>query len=90
MKILRLIKKRWYVFLTVSIILIFAYRQVIVLPNKKSAGKTYRVSRQNLKEVLSLSGEVAAEEDVILRFQTSGRLAWVGVKEGDYVKKYQV
>jgi len=90
MKILRLIKKRWYVFLTVLIIVIFAYRQLVVLPGKKTQEKAYKVSRQNLKEVLSLSGEVAAEEQVTLRFQTSGRLAWVGVKEGDYVKKYQV
>ncbi|MBI2641329.1 efflux RND transporter periplasmic adaptor subunit, partial [Candidatus Roizmanbacteria bacterium] len=34
-------------------------------------------------------GEINAEEKVTLRFQSSGRLSWVGVKVGDYVKKYQ-
>jgi len=48
------------------------------------------VSKKNLKEELTLSGKIAAEEKVTLRFQTSGRLSWVGVHEGDYVKKYQV
>jgi len=89
MKAPKLIKKRWYVFLAVLVILFFVYRQFVVLPKKKLEGKSYRVRRQNIKEVLSLSGEVAAEESVALRFQTSGRLAWVGVKEGDYVRKYQ-
>ncbi len=36
-----------------------------------------------------MSGKIAASENITLRFQTSGRLAWVGVKEGDFVKKYQ-
>lgn len=51
--------------------------------------KPYTVSRQDLKETLSLSGKVDAEEKATLRFQTSGRLTWIGVREGDLVKKYQ-
>lgn len=50
---------------------------------------TARVKRGNLEEKLTISGTVDAEEKVTLRFQTSGRLNWIGVKEGDYVKKYQ-
>lgn len=56
---------------------------------KKNEANKYTVKRETLIEVLSLSGEIDAEEKVSLRFQTSGLLAWVGVKEGDYVKKYQ-
>lgn len=56
---------------------------------KSLAESTYTVKREDLAEELSLSGEVDAEEKVELRFQTSGLLAWVGVKEGDTVKKYQ-
>src|SRR3990167_3988929 len=37
----------------------------------------------------SFSGEVSAEEHVILKFQTTGQIGWVGVKEGESVKKYQ-
>ncbi len=50
---------------------------------------TARVKRGNLEEKLIISGLIDAEEKVTLRFQTSGRLSWVGVKEGDLVKKYQ-
>ena len=51
---------------------------------------SYTVKRQTLKETLSLSGEVDAYEKATLRFHTSGYLAWVGVKVGDKVNKYQV
>lgn len=40
-------------------------------------------------EPLNISGEIRAEKSVNLKFQTSGKLAWVDVKEGDYVKKWQ-
>lgn len=42
-----------------------------------------------LRETLTISGNVDADEQVTLSFQTGGRLAWVGVKEGDFVNKYQ-
>ncbi len=51
--------------------------------------ETEKVKRGVLEEKLTISGTIDAEEKVTLRFQTSGRLIWVGVKEGDYVKKYQ-
>lgn len=54
-----------------------------------SQGNTYTVSPITLRETLTISGGVDADEQVTLGFQTGGRLAWVGVKEGDYVKKYQ-
>ena len=38
---------------------------------------------------MTISGEIDAEEHVNLRFQTAGRISWIGVKEGDLVKKYQ-
>lgn len=82
-------KKRWY--LVVLVVIVFAlvgYRN-LQAAKAKNKENSYTVKRQNLKETLSLSGEIAAEEDVSLRFQTSGLLAWVGVKEGDRVKKYQ-
>lgn len=47
---------------------------------------TYKVKRQTLSESLTFSGSVDAQEKATLRFQTSGRLAWVGVTEGDVVK----
>jgi len=38
---------------------------------------------------LSLAGEIKAEREVNLKFKTSGKLVWVGVKKGDRIKKWQ-
>lgn len=47
------------------------------------------IKPMNLTETITASGEVDASQSATLRFQTSGRLAWVGVQEGDRVKKWQ-
>ncbi|MCX7955580.1 MAG: efflux RND transporter periplasmic adaptor subunit [Patescibacteria group bacterium] len=80
------LKKRWYFLILILIVLAIFFSQ-----NKKNEKKEeiYKVKKENIKETLTLSGEIDAEEKVVLKFQTSGRLVWVGVKEGDYVKKYQ-
>jgi HlyD family secretion protein len=77
------------IFLVIGIYFLIQNNQ----PEQKNGAKkketTYTVKRQDLKQTLTLSGNIDAEEKVVLRFQTSGRLTWVGVKEGDMVKKYQ-
>jgi RND family efflux transporter MFP subunit len=45
--------------------------------------------KQNIKEEITLTGSIDATSKANLQFQTSGQLAWVGVKVGDKVKKYQ-
>ena len=60
------------------------------LPKQQFNLKTSTTVKQgDLLEELVISGEIDAEEKATLRFQTSGRLSWIGVKEGDHVKKYQ-
>jgi len=83
------IKKRWYIVLILIVGVGFYLNQQKTAQAKKEKETTYTVERQNIKETLSLAGEILADEHVVLRFPTSGRLAWVGVKEGDTVKKYQ-
>lgn len=56
---------------------------------KTSTANTYTVQKTKLRETLTISGEIDAQEKVTLSFPTGGKLAWVGVKEGDYVQKYQ-
>jgi RND family efflux transporter MFP subunit len=51
--------------------------------------ETATVERKQLIEVVSSSGKTEAKNQVDLTFQTGGRLAWVGVKEGDTVYAYQ-
>lgn len=56
--------------------------------NPKKA-QTTKVQKGDITQYLTLAGKVDAERFVNLQFQTSGKLAWVGVKEGDSVKKWQ-
>jgi membrane fusion protein, multidrug efflux system len=87
---LNLLKKRWYIILIVLVVAgLIIYKNISDAKAQAIKTKTYTVKRQDLKEELSLSGQIDADEHAVLRFQTSGRLSWVGVKEGDYVKKYQ-
>jgi RND family efflux transporter MFP subunit len=81
-------KRRWLIILIILGIIVGFN---IINRNKKDLqDKQYKVVKKDLKEELTLSGKIEAEEKIVLRFQTAGRLAWVGVKEGNYVKKYQV
>jgi RND family efflux transporter MFP subunit len=43
----------------------------------------------DLDETITLAGKIDAVSKADVRFQTSGRLAWVGVKVGDSVHKWQ-
>ncbi len=85
------IKRKYKLILVIAT---FAFTGVILyqyffvnLKNKKT--DSTKVQRGTLEETLTISGSIDAEEKVTLRFQTSGKLAWVGVKEGDRVKKNQ-
>lgn len=86
---IKFLKKRWYLVLIVLAIFIFLFVQNRKAASSQNQPDTYRVKKETLEETLSLSGEIDADEKVALKFQTSGRLAWVGVKEGDMVKKFQ-
>lgn len=55
----------------------------------KAKHEITKVEKKDIKSLVSASGRVEAESQVALKFQTSGKLAWVGVKEGDEVKKWQ-
>lgn len=50
---------------------------------------TQPVKRASFSKIVSSSGKIKAKKSVELKFQTSGKLTWVGVKEGDRVSPYQ-
>ena len=83
------LKKRWYLVLIIIVVISFIFYKNNTSKAIKNKIDSYKIKREDLKEVLTLSGEINAEEKVSLKFQTSGKLAWIGVKEGDHVKKYQ-
>lgn len=88
MKFKNIVKKFWLLFLIGFVIGAFVVWNASK-PKVDPKIKTLMVSKQDLLDSLSISGEIDAVEKVSLRFQTSGLLSWVGVKEGDYVKKFQ-
>jgi HlyD family secretion protein len=49
--------------------------------------KVDTIKKGNVKEELILSGEISAENYAKLSFETSGKIVYVGVKEGDRVSK---
>jgi len=48
-----------------------------------------KVKKIDFLKIVSSSGKTSANKSVKLKFQTSGKLTWVGVKEGDFVYAYQ-
>lgn len=51
--------------------------------------KTVSPEVKDIKDQITLAGSISASEVAVLRFQNPGKLVWIGVKEGDTVKKYQ-
>lgn len=49
----------------------------------------FRVERGSVKEELILTGSIKAEKHSLLAFPTSGKIAWVGVSEGQRVYRGQ-
>lgn len=94
MKITKFIKTHKIAAIIGSIIFLIAIltvpkRATSYLKGPTEKYKTAKVKKQNLLQTISTSGKVQAENQVTLKFQTSGKLAWVGVKEGDDVKQWQ-
>ena len=88
-KIVTLLKTRWYIIVIVILLGgFYLYKQQTAKAAKEKAS-LYVIKRQDLQDTLTLSGDVEADEHVVLQFQSAGKVAWVGVKEGDTVKKYQ-
>jgi len=87
-----IVSKKWWLILGLGLVLGLGLgwrvRAKKAIQREKEI-ETAKVERKDLRKVVILSGRVDAHEKVTLKFQTSGLLSWVGVKEGDWVKKYQ-
>jgi|GEM_PF-617956 len=80
-------KRKWII---IGIIIVVVVIVVRVRSNKNKDIETAVVQRGTIKEELILSGEIVADEHAQLTFETSGKIEYVGVKEGDVVKKGQL
>lgn len=81
-------RKRTIIIILIVVIGIVVWRYYVARNNKEI--KTTVIRKGNVQEELILSGEVSALEYANLTFQSSGELDYIGVKEGDNVKKSQV
>lgn len=81
---------RSIVVLLVVAIVIFTFVNRGSSQNQTKKAASVKVVRGDLKETLTLSGSINADERVVLRFQTGGKLAYVGVDQGNYVRKGQL
>src|SRR3989344_5807043 len=79
-------RKRLLVALASVVVIFFVARGFI---GRRDQPETTRVERGDVTEELVLSGEITAEEYTRLAFGTSGKISWVGVHEGDKVRKGQ-
>ncbi len=94
MKIFTWIKTHWKISLAAIIAALVpgayaAHQSNLPLIGKSIVYQTVTPTTQDIEETISLSGTVEANQTATLKFQTAGLLTWVGVKEGDRVKKYQ-
>jgi len=85
----KLLKKRWVIAtisITISALISFAIYKKVTAPVVVS---TFKVEERSFKNSLVLDGNLHAKEEADIAFEASGKIVWVGVKEGDIVRKGQ-
>lgn len=82
-------RKKWLIVLGLVGLVILGFFVKKSFSRGETEFKLAKVKKGGLVDKISASGKVGAERQVDLKFQTSGRLAWVGVKEGDLVSQWQ-
>lgn len=84
------VKKRWLILVGLLIVGVGLWVRQQQASAASASTNPITVKAQTLQERLTFSGTIEADEHVNLHFQSPGMLSWVGVKEGDAVKKGQV
>ncbi len=89
-------KKFYFIGILILLLAFFGYQKIIAQKTDKTVkinvkkAKSAEVKKNSIEKYLIFAGKIEAQNYAILRFQTLGMLTWVGVKEGDIVKKWQV
>ena len=81
-------KKKWVWAVVAGLVIVGG----IVIKNRASGKEdldSVEIQRGVVRHELILTGEVKAVEHAYLTFQSSGELSWIGIEEGDWVKKGQ-
>ena len=83
------LKKKRVFFVLLFIVVIFFAGKHFFIDSKKAALDFALAKRGDIKEELTLSGKIDAQDYAVLSFRIAGKVDWVGIKEGDWVKKGQ-
>jgi RND family efflux transporter MFP subunit len=81
-------KNKWKLIILVVVVLLGLIGTNLINGNDDEL-VTQKVVRQDLVSSISASGMVEGKNQAALHFQTPGKLAWIGVSQGDQVKKWQ-
>lgn len=80
----------------IAVVILSAIVVFFLVRAKRTSDKTTlysekaTVKEKTIKELVSASGKISAEKQAQLKFQTSGQLAKVLIKEGDFVEQGQL
>jgi RND family efflux transporter MFP subunit len=83
----KLTKKR--LLIVGGIVLVFLIGRGIFIRQKPAPVSLYEIKKGDFIDSLSASGKVKAVKEADLAFQTPGKVAWIGVKQGDFVRRGQ-
>lgn len=85
------LRRFWKVLLIITLLIAGTVLWINRSASQKTAASitTAKVKKSDFVKTITSSGKTKADRSVDLKFQTSGKLTWVGVKEGDTVKAYQ-
>ena len=81
--------KKWWLWVLVVMVLGGGFLWQRKITAYKKGVESTEVKKGTVREELILSGEIKATEHAFLSFLSSGELSWIGVKDGDKVKKGQ-
>lgn len=77
--------RAFFILLLVCAVLFFGFRG----GQDKSQFKMATVERKSIESKTTASGSIKSEQQAPLKFLVSGKLAWLNIKEGDKVQKWQ-
>jgi HlyD family secretion protein len=81
-----LLRKKLFAVIVVVVMGLLLWRHGV---SRKADFETTEVKRGSVREELILSGEIDADEYTQLGFSASGKIIWLGVSEGEWVKEGQ-
>ncbi len=85
----RILKRKKLIIVVLVLVIVGIGISRYVSSRKNGEIETATIERGTVVEELILTGAVKADEYAQLRFPVSGKVAWVNISEGDWVKKGQ-